>query len=392
MPMTIPQALQWWFQHLGRSIHFPVTPPACEQIIAQARAAGIPVGRLYVVSRPLAAGSFGTYDRETGDLCCHYEASRGKEGQREVLQRLLILLASVKCQFPVAHTIAQEWECTRQAMEEAHALAAQWGYTDVFSTEDLTRLLAQSVELAYGHQLAGNLAGNCSPWVARTAYSALQAWRSQCPALDTQERFLEALSGTSPETQANDGVVAFDRSLLRERWMVTSTRPQDKTASFQELTVPPSPQSAPLLRTALARVASWAKEPVPGSTSSCWYQEITDEMDLALLLRVVNNWLIETHPQAAVRLYCWAYGDAIPQVPRSPHMYRLSLSYEDAPLSGPATRDLWVLFAARPASEPWAVEGAWQAFLVSWLTWSEILCETLANGLQILWLLQGGQK
>ena len=34
----------------------------------QARAAGIPVGTLYIVSRPLSAGSLGTYDRDTGDL------------------------------------------------------------------------------------------------------------------------------------------------------------------------------------------------------------------------------------------------------------------------------------------------------------------------------------
>jgi hypothetical protein len=115
-------------------------------------------------------------------------------------------------------------------------------------------------------------------------------------------------------------------------------------------------------------------------------------MNLALLLRVVNAWLIETHPQAALRLYCWAYGDAYPRVPGPPRIYRLSLAYEDAPLNGPATRDLWVLFAARPTNEQQAIEGAWQAFLISWLTWSEVLCESLANGLQILWMLQGGHS
>src|SRR5258707_972781 len=132
MAMTIPQTLQWWYHRLGRSIQFPTIPPACEQMLAQARAAGIPVGKLYIVSRPLAAGSLGTYDRDTGDLCCHYEASLGEKGQREVIQTLLILLAAVKLQAPVPQTIAQEWESMRQAMEEGHALAQQCGYLHVF--------------------------------------------------------------------------------------------------------------------------------------------------------------------------------------------------------------------------------------------------------------------
>lgn len=389
MAMSIPQALQWWRHHLGRSIQFPTVPPTCERMLAQARAAGIPVGKLYLVSRPLAAGSLGTYDRDTGDLCCHYEASQGAQGQREVLQVLLILLAGIKLQAPVPQTISQEWEAVRQAIEEGHALAQQWGYADVFSTEDLTNLLTRSVELAYCHQLAANLAGCASPWAAHAAYTALQAKRSH---FDTQERFIEALGGTSAETQDNDGIVTFDRSQLRERWVATSTRSQDIAASFQELTIPSLPRSARFLRTALARVSSWTQEPVPGNISPSWYQEVADEMDLALLLRIANSWLIETNTQAALRLYCWAYGDAYPLVTGSPRIYRLSFSYEDAPLNGPPTHDLWVLFAARPTNEQRTIEGSWQAFLTSWLTWSEVVCEPLAQGLQILWMLQGGHQ
>lgn len=389
MSMTIPQTLQWWHHRLGRSIQFPVIPPACMHVMAQARAAGIPVGTLYIVSRPLSAGMLGNYDRDTGDLCCHYEASRGEEGQREVLQSLLILLAGLKLHAPVAQTIAQEWEAVQQAIEEGHALAQQWGYASLFTTEDLTRLLTRSVELAYGQHLAAELAGNRSPWVARTAYSALDARRRESPTLDTQERFVEALSGTSTDLQANDALVTFDRSLLRERWIVTSSRPQSTPPSFGELAVPCSSRSAHLLRAALSRAAGWPHDAISEQARPSWLQEITDETDLAVLVRVFNGWLIETHPQAAVRLLCWAYGDGYRLATGSPRIYRLSLSYEDAPVEGRSTRDLWVLFAARPTMKQRALEAAWQTFLSSWLTWSETQCELLAHGLQIFWMLQG---
>jgi len=388
MPLTIPQALHWWFQRLGRRIHFSVTPPACERLMTQARAAGIPVGRLYIVSRPLSAANFGTCDRETGDLCCYYDASRGTQGQRELLQRLLILLASLKLGQSTPHTVAQEWGDIRQAIEEASVLAQQWGQMDVFSSNDRIRLLEQAAELATCYRLAGLLAGNLSPWVARTAYAALQDQRGQFPTLATQEQFLQALSGTSPEMQVNDGMVMFDRSLLRDRWVVTSTRPRGEGASFREFTVPLAPNTAHLLRTALLRVASWMEEPSPAPSASCWFQDIADEVDLALLLRVVNAWLIQSHPQAAVRLFCWVYGEAASPGVDSPRIYRLSLSYEDAPIDGLPSRDLWVLFATPPVHQRHALEGAWQRFLLPWLTWSEVLCEPLAQGLQMLWMLQ----
>ncbi len=391
MSMTIPQTLQWWQQRLGRSIQFPVIPPACEQVVASARAAGIAVGTLYIVSRPLAEGSQGTYDRETGDICCHYEAKRGEQGQREVLQSLLIVLAGIKLHAPVPQTIAQEWEAVRQAIEEGYALAQQWGYADLFGIDDVTRLLTRSVELAYCHHLAAELAGNRLPWVARNAYAALAARRNHYPLLNTQERFVEALSGTSVDPQANDALLTFERSLLRKRWMVTTSRPSGESASFGELAVPGSSRSARFLRAALARAAGWPRDAVSEHARQSWYQDVTDETDLAVLIRTLNGWLIETHPQAAVRLLCWAYGDGYRLAIGSPRVYRLSLSYEDASLTEPTTCDLWVLFAARPTAEQRALEAAWQTLLSSWLTWSEVQCEPMAQGLQILWTLQGGQ-
>ncbi len=386
MSLTIPQALQWWKHYLGRSIQFPVVPPACEQVMAQAREVGIPVGALYIVSRPLSAGGMGTYDRDTGDLCCHYEASQGEEGQREVLRTLFVLIATVKLQVPIPHSIAQEWEAVRRAIEEGYRLAQQWGYLSVFTEADVTRWVARSTELARGHHLAAELAGHRSPWVARTAYSALDARRSELSTLDTPERFVEALAGTGANRVSNDALVRFDRSLLRERWAVTSARPQGAHPSFGTLMVPSTLRSARILRSVLSRVAGWPQDGVSECAHQSWFQEIAEETDLAVLIRIWNGWLIETCPQAAVRLSAWAYGDGYQLAPR---VYRVSLSYEDASIEGPPTRDLWVLFAERPSPEQSALEGAWQFFLADWLTWSTLECGPLSQGLQHLWL-QGG--
>lgn len=391
MSFTIPQALHWWQQHLGHRIHFPVIPPTCTDVMERARAAGIPVGTLYIVSRPLSAGSLGTYDRDTGDLCCHYEASQGDEGQREVLRTLLVLIASVKLQVPVPHTIAQEWEAVRQATLEGYDLAQQWGYASVFTKADFTRMLTRSTKLAYEHHLAADLAGYRSPWVARAAYTALWARRNEVSALDTQEHFTQALAGTSANHASNDAMVRFDRSLLRERWAVTCTRPQGTPPSFGDLAVPNASRSAQVLRAALSRAASWPHEAISESARPSWFQEVAEETDLAVLIRLWNGWLIETHPQAAVRLSAWAYGDGYRLAIGSPRVYRVSLSYDDAPLEGSPTRDLWVLFAEHPTMELRALEGAWQMFLADWLTWSPLACEPLARGLQHLWL-QGGQR
>ena len=107
MTMTIPEALEWWRKRLGRSILLP-TPPVCAHLMHLARAAGIPVGTLSVVSRPLEAGSVGAHDRASGDLWCCYEASRGEVGKLVLLQTLLMLIVSVKRQFPLPTTIAEE--------------------------------------------------------------------------------------------------------------------------------------------------------------------------------------------------------------------------------------------------------------------------------------------
>src|SRR5258708_31278981 len=206
MSMTIRDSLEWWRRRLGRSIRLP-TPPACAHLMNLARADGIPVGALSIVFRPLEAGSGGTYDRASGDLCCCYEASQGEAGQRGVLQTLLMLIASVKCGFPVPRTIGEEWEQIQKAIEEAYALAHGWGQEAVFTEEDLQHLLTQSIQLALCHRAAGSLAGHLSPDVPPLAYHALYPYPGW---VESHELFAQALPGPTPQGRPNDSLLHFD--------------------------------------------------------------------------------------------------------------------------------------------------------------------------------------
>src|SRR5690242_13804753 len=109
---------------LGRSIVLP-TPPACLELLDQAKAAGIAIRTLFVLSRSLSPGIRGSYDRQTGDLWCHYN-SREEDGARHLLQCLLILIAHVKLAYPSPTTIEQDWEQAQAAHREAFALTRAW--------------------------------------------------------------------------------------------------------------------------------------------------------------------------------------------------------------------------------------------------------------------------
>jgi hypothetical protein len=331
----------------------------------------------------------GNYDHASGDLWCAFDASQGREGQREMLHILLLLLAGLALRLPLPHTIDEEWEQVRLAIEKAAQLAQQWSQTALMSEEDVHTLLARWEHLAVCHHTAGELAGHRSPSVARQAYLALQARRSLFTTLADDSAFACALSGESADESVNDALVDFDRSQLRARWLATATRPPEKQASFGDLALPLFPRSARTLRSALARAASWsATSPCPElAQGATVFRQVRDETGLAAVIHVLNTWLIDTYPQAAVRLHCRLSGDAFSLVVGAARLYHLSLTHEDAAeleKSRPS-RDLWVLFADRHLVERRALEGAWQRFLRSWLTWSEVQCEDLATGFQSLW-------
>src|SRR2546428_12631577 len=97
--MTIREQLESARQMLGHSLVVP-TPPACNALLQRARAEGIAVGQLFVVSRRLHPGLRGRYERSSGDLWCHYGAQE-PDGKRLLLQSLLVLLAHLKLHQPV---------------------------------------------------------------------------------------------------------------------------------------------------------------------------------------------------------------------------------------------------------------------------------------------------
>ncbi|HVU71168.1 MAG TPA: hypothetical protein VHD63_28835 [Ktedonobacteraceae bacterium] len=385
MALSIREVLQRMHQQLGHSIVLP-TPPACERIITQARAAGIALGTVYIISRPLEPGSPGSYDRATGDIWCVYDASLGEAGQREVLHTLLMLIAAFQHRFPIPTTIHEEWEQVYQEIEGAYHLAQVWGLGTVLTEEDLQSLLTQAVRLAACYCAAADLAGHRDPALVRHAYTALNARRTLFPALADEDVFASALAGTSLEDY-NDALVDFERSCLRERWVATSSRTSREPASFGDLALPRFPSSAAALRRALVRAACL---PPPEDVTPLVFRQVRDEEEMAGLLRLVNRWLIETFPTAALRLHCQAYGDTTSMVAGAARLYCLRLSYEDAPDvqqsgSDRVVKELWVLFSERRLLKRRALEGAWQRFLISWLTWSDVQGESLTMGLHTLW-------
>ncbi|WP_156025393.1 hypothetical protein [Thermogemmatispora carboxidivorans] len=66
----------------GRRLRLP-TPPACLSLLERARQAGIQVGDLFVVSRPLVPQAQGGYELSTGRLWCHDDA-RLEEAERSL--------------------------------------------------------------------------------------------------------------------------------------------------------------------------------------------------------------------------------------------------------------------------------------------------------------------
>ena len=386
MVFTIADRTPWWRRHREQSIVLPL-PPACARLMTLAQAANIPVGTLTIVACSPEPGQLGSYDPASGDLCCYADPRLGEASLCSVLPTLFILIAHLKLHFPLPQTIEEEWEQFSQSIEEAVALARQWGQPRLFPLDERQQLLRWGIRLALCHLSAGELAGHSAPAIARQAYTALYAHRSRFPSLD-EDTFFRALAGTSEEERFNDALVDFDRSRLRANWISTRTRSSPEKVFFGELALPPFPGSARVLRSALKCVADQAPaRRNSAQDTSLVFRHVNEHSDLIALLHLVTTWLIDTAPHAALRLCCRVYGDAASMVEGTARLYRLVLAYEEHP-EGEALppRNLWVLFAAgRRTLDHRAREGAWQRFLESWLRWSDVRCEPLATGLHLLW-------
>jgi hypothetical protein len=305
--MTFFDDLEYIRRRSGRSIVLP-TPPACLALVKAAKAAGIPIGTLFILSRALSPAIRGSYDRKTGDLWCHFDGSE-KDGAREVLQCLLTLIAHVKLQHPPPVTIEQDWDQARSAHREAFALAQAWGREDLFTQEDLTQFLADDTYHYRMHSAAGMLAGNLDPSLARSAYLAL---------LDVQARyqwsnaqFEAALSGEmEDEEEENTAVLDFDRCQLRAFWLSTSMcRGDQEPDLFGEYALPSTFEAVSTLRSALEQAARHRTE--NGLLQSSLYAadgsarvflRVTSTQDLSMVIEHVNTWLLEALPQCYARV------------------------------------------------------------------------------------------
>ena len=376
-------------QRLHCNVVLPL-PRICRQIIERARAEGMPFGTLYVVCRPLQPGVQGSYDRETRDIWCHLDSSLEEEGQRALVQSILSMLASLQQGFPLPQTIEDDWYQLRQAHQGGFALAQAWGLDQYFTSLDAERFQERDRHHYRCHLAAGELAGHPDPFVARSAYFALLGLREH--AEWTDQAFEEALSGTSADREAVSLVALFDRTPLRRRWLMTQTREADEIASFgvAEAT---APSAGMRLRSVMERVFTRrvAQEAtltpfLVQAHQSHWVSSLASDEDLCALVALLNTWLIDEYPHAAVRMSWWCYADAHRAGITTPHLYRGEITYEeDVALPPPGTRTLWVLCATPQHSRTRPIEASWQHFVRSWLAFADLRCAPLAEGLQTLW-------
>ena len=390
--MDIPQRLEIIRLTHGSNIHLP-TPPACAALIERARADGILLGRLYVLSCPLTPGVRGSYDRTSGDLWCHFYAG-DQRGDRPVLQCLLTLIAHAKLCQPVPETIEQDWQQEQAAWEAAIALASAWGMEDVFPEADLSEREREAEHLLVCHQAAGELAGNLDPFIARAAYHALADIRHERGWND--EQFEAALYGYSEQDEENAAVLAFDRTLLRASWSIPY-RTSREGPPFGEWTLPQPLGAQHVLRHALEHAAcakknrttlrfverEWFDVPL-----HLHFRRVESDLDLTQLIDTANAWLIEEGRDLSAEGMWWLYAGS------AEHVYRLTVHYkpsfdETRPAEQmPPARELWALF--RVGQHLRNVEAAYQRYILSWLRLQELRCEPLADGLQLLWASLGG--
>jgi hypothetical protein len=385
--MDIQALLEVASLRLGHSILLP-TPPACDALVQRARAEGISVGQLSIVSRALRPGVRGGYERRSGNLWCHFNAG-DPGGEQELLCNLLVLLAFIKLQRLLPTTIEADWGDERDAWIEAAALAQAWQWPDLFAGATLESRLAEIERLQTWHEAAGELVGSLDPFVARSAYHALAEIRQRRGWSD--EAFEAALFGYSECEDDNAAVLALDRAPLRATWSLPY-RAQREGPPFGDMTLPYSTTTGHLLRSALETIAHRRVQGAPlasiertyfDSPLRLHFARIESDLDLPGLLAVCNGWLIEEAPDCSAEAMWWVYGAPGMGADR---LYRLTVHYKkgwQGTGEPPAGHELWVLF--RPGERIQRVEAALQRYILCWLSVQEVRCEPLDEGLSLLW-------
>lgn len=396
--MTIVVELEQARQRLGRSVSLPV-PPACTDLILRARAQAFPVGRLYVVSHALQPDVLGVYEQATGDMWCY--ADSNDEGHTNMLQTLLVLLAHASLRQSTPETLEQEWKQDGDAVKQAYTLAQRWQMDDLFPQEVRDARL-EGVQRLYDRRLlAAEVAGSRSPRIARIAYGALddlriaQGWSTK--------QFWGVLLGETDEivsaTTGNLDLVMviglFDRTKLRFRWKYAD-RLKKEGDRFEEFALPQTNDTHRLLYWALMQIAQSFSPIRPIRSVERKFSDnplhlhflaVESDLELPHLIDLVNTWLLVDHLEASAEVMWWCYADNVRR--DGPRVYRLMVHYlqhktrreNTLPLIG---CELWVLFL--PGHRSQIVETAWQEFILTFLgDVQELRCETLSDGLQMLW-------
>jgi hypothetical protein len=266
----------------------------------------------------------------------------------------------------------------------------------------------QELERQYDRLLlSAEVAGTCTPQIARLAYSVLDEARIRRGW--SEEQFWGVLLGEAgmaalgfdgdPKLEAT--ILQFDRTKLRSRWKVAD-RLQHEGDRFEDFALPQTQNSRRLLRSALWHCAKSSPRSLPLPTlERKWFDDplhlhflqIESDLELPRLLDLVNMWLIEDHINAYAEVMWWCYADRTKTA--SPRLCRLMVHYQPSPRSSQPQKtplvghELWVLFL--PGHRRALVEAAFQEFIRSWLgDVQELRCERLSDGLQMLWSWMSG--
>jgi hypothetical protein len=345
-------------------------PQECRALWQRARAAGIPLGRLAILHRPVTAARIGGgWNRSTGDIWVLQS-----DDPVETLRRLLHELAHAERQSPRPATIDEDWNEEAATEHRARELAQRWDVGAIFDGVPLSRSLAQIETLRERHHLAADLAATREPFQARAAYDAI------CNLAHSRgwgEATLEAaLYDADNDDAVNAAIVDFSRASLRASWRVG----HGIGGSFGPLACQQDTRSGTTLRAALhqagALATTWLNRRLVISADAprrlSLLLTLSEAAELPAVLSAAQALLL-AHPDQSLLATWRCYGEPT----ESMHTYQLSVSVDQE------TTRLWVLLRPRRPRDR-IVEAALQRFILSWATVTAIRSESFAEGLLTL--------
>lgn len=350
-------------------------PQECRMLWQRARAAGIPLGRLAILRRPLTSARIGGgWNRRSGDIWVLQDDDRA-----ETLRRLLHELAHAERQSPRPTTIDDDWNEEIATEHRAHELARRWDVGAVLDGMPLSRSLALIETLRERHHLAADLAATRDPALARIAYDAIcQLAHTHGWGEATREA---ALYDADEDDAVNAAIVDFSRAGLRASWRVG----HGIGGSFGPLACQQDTRSGTTLRAALHQTGAlnvdWLSQRLVISADSpsrlSLLLTLSEAAELPEVLSAAQALLL-AHPDQSLLATWRCYGEPTEAV----RTYQLTVSVDQE------TTHLWVLLRPRRPRDR-IVEAALQRFLLTWAEVTAIRNESFAEGLLALWAQHG---